>query len=590
MLLNEFLVKTLEKSGCEAVFHIPGGAAFHLVDAVSKSKILKLVPCFHEQACAIAAESYFKSSGKVGVILVTAGPGISNISTGILSSYVDRIPMIVLSGQAQSKYLKHNNLRIFGPQAVSAERLFGKISKVFEVNKNSYPQSILNFLRFKHYNDFGPKIIQVPLDLQKMPIKKNLQKFKNIFVMKKRIGNQKKVFQSLEKIIKKSVRPCILIGGGIRNKEGFEVLNNFSKNNNIPIILTWTSKDMLNNSDKNYCGLPGYFCNRAANATLYYSDLVIVIGSRLDPLQLGYQTKELLKNKKFFVVDDDKDELSKHDFIYIKKFVHDGIETLKILSQILKKNKLRYSNWSKVMHKAFLDTQNEMVSKNSKKFIDPFNFISEISDLKPHIFVAGSSGGSAEISFLNYRISKNQIFLNSPGLGGMGFAIPSIIGALESNKKASIISVVGDGGFQLNIQELASISRYKKRKVLIAVLNNRGYDSMRRSLKKYFGKAFFVDEESGLNFPNLRKISDAYGFKYYCIKSNLKFKEDLNKIWNNISQPTLLEVNIRENIESFPKLSPKMNLDGSITSGSLIDCSPSNENFYKVLEKKIYLK
>ena len=93
-----------------------------------------------------------------------------------------------------------------------------------------------------------------------------------------------------------------------------------------------------------------------------------------------------------------------------------------------------------------------------------------------------------------------------------------------------------------------------------------------------------------VNFPNLRNISDAYGFKYYCIKSNLKFKEDLNKIWNNISQPTLLEVNIRENIESFPKLSPKMNPDGSITSGSLIDCSPSNENFYKVLEKKIYLK
>ena len=130
MLLNKFLVKTLEKSGCEAVFHVPGGAAFHLVDAISKSKKLKLVPCFHEQACTIAAEAYYKTSGKAGVVLVTAGPGLSNISTGVLSAYVDRVPMIILSGQAQSKYLKHPSLRIYGPQAVSAEKLFGNISKV----------------------------------------------------------------------------------------------------------------------------------------------------------------------------------------------------------------------------------------------------------------------------------------------------------------------------------------------------------------------------------------------------------------------------------------------------------------------------
>ena len=116
MLLNEFIVKVLEKIGCEAVFYVPGGAAFHLIDAVSKSSNLRLVPSFHEQASTIAAESYFKVTGKVGVVLVTAGPGLSNTGTGLLSSSVDRVPMIVISGQAQSKYLKHTDVRLFGPQ------------------------------------------------------------------------------------------------------------------------------------------------------------------------------------------------------------------------------------------------------------------------------------------------------------------------------------------------------------------------------------------------------------------------------------------------------------------------------------------
>ena len=587
MLLNKFLVKTLEKSGCEAVFHVPGGAAFHLVDAISKSKKLKLVPCFHEQACTIAAEAYYKTSGKVGVVLVTAGPGLSNISTGVLSAYVDRVPMIILSGQAQSKYLKHPSLRIYGPQAVSAEKLFGNISKVLEVCSNTKVNQINKFFKYQDSSDFCPKIIQVPLDLQRMNMNNSSKDIHNFISIKEHTKDKDKLFNAIEKLIKKSKRPSILIGGGLRTKEGKDTLKKFSKNNDIPITLTWASKDMLSNNNKNYCGLPGYFCNRAANASLYYSDLIIVIGSRLDPLQLGYQTKELLKDKKFIIIDNDKDELQKHDFQNMSKFIYDGTEALKIVNKILIKNNLKFTKWAKLMHKAFIESQDEMVSRDSKKLVDPFNFVSEISNLKTNIFIAGSSGGSAEISFLNYKISNNQIFLNSPGLGSMGFAVPSIIGALEGNKNAPIITVVGDGGFQFNIQELASISRYRNRKILIAVLNNRGYDSMRRSLKKYFGNAYFVDEDSGLKFPNLRKLSASYDLKYFSINSNKTFKDELETIWKNLKEPAILEVFTRENIESFPKLSPKMNKDGSISSGSLIDCSPAWDSFYNDLEKNI---
>ena len=147
MFLNDYVVEVLEDIGCEAVFYVPGGAAFHLIDAVSHSKTLKLVPSFHEQASVIAAETYYKVSGKIGVVLVTAGPGLSNTCTGLLSAYVDRIPMIVLSGQAQSKYLKYDDLRIFGPQAISAKTLFGNFIDVKEVSKSTSSNEVISFLQ-----------------------------------------------------------------------------------------------------------------------------------------------------------------------------------------------------------------------------------------------------------------------------------------------------------------------------------------------------------------------------------------------------------------------------------------------------------
>ena len=160
----------------------------------------------------------------------------------------------------------------------------------------------------------------------------------------------------------------------------------------------------------------------------------------------------------------------------------------------------------------------------------------------------------------------------------MGFAIPSVIGALEANKNGKIICVVGDGGFQFNIQELASISRYQRRKVMILILNNDGYDSMRRSLTKYFGNADHVDSETGLVFPDLKSLALAYSLGYEMIEDNTTLENELSRIWDAIDTPTLVNVLIRKSVESFPKLTPKMNKDGSIESGNLIDCAPENFN------------
>ena len=367
MLLNDFIVKTLENIGCEAVFYVPGGAAFHLIDAISKSTQLKLVPSFHEQASTIAAESYFKVTGKIGVVLVTAGPGLSNTGTGLLSSSVDRVPMIVISGQAQSKYLKHKDVRLFGPQAVSAVKLFGNFVPVMEVDVSSKADEIDRFLMLAGNYPHGPRILQVPLDLQKMDIvDESSKKRSETSGDRAKFETTKVKFKTrIDQALSQARRPIILLGGGVRNRISQIAVNKFSKGFRVPLLLSWAAKDVLNFDNQNFCGLPGYFCNRAANAGLYYADVIIAIGCRLDPLQMGYQPDEFFSSKKFLVVDNDQAELAKHPLDECDKFLMSSDVALTCMAEHCNENELSYPTWTEILRDAFLSSHGEMINKDN---------------------------------------------------------------------------------------------------------------------------------------------------------------------------------------------------------------------------------
>lgn len=591
--ISDLIANLLEKKYIYKIFYVPGGAAFHLINALVKNKNISLIPMLHEQACVIAAEAYFRNNGKIAGVLVTAGPGISNCSTGILSCFVDRIPCVVISGQAQSKYIINKKLRIHGPQAISARSLYNNISnEVLEVEVDTHYEKIFSFFNKIDHLPYGPRIIQIPLDLQnKILAPRNLN-----FIGKastKKLYNKNyfnKVTKEIVQYILDASNPCILLGGGVRCDSIKSIFNKFNKKHLLPILLSWSAKDLVNHSNINFAGLPGYFCNRSANATLYMSDLIVVIGSRFDFLQHGYQEKKILDKKNFIFIDLDIDELKKNNFKNANLYQINGIDFLENFLQNkntmnqLSKNK----RWINFCHSLYVEYVDEMVPMTrSKKHINPFYLIQKLSDLSNiDIFVAGSSGGSAETSFLNLKNKANK-FINSPGLGSMGFAIPSIVGSIVENSSKNLICVVGDGGLQMNIQELATISSFKKSRILIIILNNDGYDSMRRSLKRYFNIYKHVDSKSGLTFPDLKLVSKAYNFKYYEVSSELNLSNKLNKIWTESNCPTILNVKTQKNVDSYPKIAPKMNKDGSISSGLWIDIDPYNKKFTQDLQNFI---
>ena len=578
MNISDLIVKILEKKECKKIFYVPGGAIFHLINAFYKSKI-KLVPMLHEQSCVIAAEAYSKLEKKIGVALVTAGPGLSNAVTGILSSYVDESPILLLSGNCQSTYLVNQENRIYGPQGISAKNIYSKISKVtYEVNaKNFNPKKIAEIINKAENVPKGPVVIQIPLDLQKKEIDKNFPSNLNNFFKEKKsktlfTKQDKNKFQSLFCLSKK---PFLLIGGGCWSDKSKLLLKKIANSKKISIGLTWTAKDFLNNYSASYCGLPGYFNNRSANNALYYSDLFISVGSRLDYLQTGYQNYKLGPKQKILFFNPNLKELKKVKFLNCIKYKSYSEDILNFIYKNLNKFNSTKS-WVLKQNKKYLEFKDEMVDKKKSKEICPYNLISSLSKIKnPKTYIAGSSGGSAEISFLNYKVNKGTKFINSPGLGSMGFAIPSIVGALESsNNNNKIITVVGDGGLQFNIQELATISQYKKKKLLIFVLNNYGYDSMNRSLKRYFNISKEDNPQSRIIFPNLKKLCLAYNIGYKKLNKNENLEITLQKLWRSINKPTIIEVITKTNLDSFPKISPQMTKKGKIVSGSLIDISP----------------
>ena len=513
--------------------------------------------------------------------LVTSGPGLTNTATGIASSWIDRSRVLLIAGFVQSHQIKNKNIRSFGPQEFCTKDLFEKITAnnllIDHQNKSKQIKSIIDLLSMPSIND-GPSIIQICLDKQASIINEdNLnidEKETNIKINFNNLNNQKplKIFKNdFKNIIKNNSKVIFLLGGGCtKSMESINLLDQILDKDIFPVMTTWQSKDLVCHSSPCFVGLPGYFANRSANTALSECDVLISLGCRLDLLQLGFINKEI--DAKIISVDIDKFELEKQNF---KTYIPINCNLRIILDEILeiislKNIDLKYlSRWKDNLRKLYLDTYQEKTKESFDDKINPYRVVDLLSKFYFDVYVAGSSGGCAEISFLNYYLKKPTRFLNMPGMGSMGFGLPTVgmVDSVLSDKK--IIAVIGDGGFHMNLQELAMLSGSNRNKTYIIIFSNNGYDSIRRSQKSYLGKYFDSDIESGLKLPNFKFISKAYNINYLKIESLDKL--DNFFLTNKQNGVFLLEVLISKDVASGPKISPRMLSDGSIVSGKLTD-------------------
>lgn len=574
----DYILSRIADKKIKEVFYLPGGGAMYLNDALFCEKRITPVICHHEQACGIAAEANGRTNkAGFGVVIVTTGPGATNVLTPVAGAWIESLPMLIISGQVKrSDALEGRLLRQGGVQEVDIVSIVKPITKYAVTIKN--PKDVRYCLEkaFWHMTEgrAGPVWLDVPLDVQAAPIDKNQLKSFNP-PLKKLQKNLNVKFDLLANLLKKAERPLLLIGHGVRIAGAKEPFKNLIKKFNIPAVFTWNASDLIHWDHPLYIGRPGVVAARAPNLAIQNSDLLITIGCRLDNVLTAYNPKGFARHAKKIVVDIDSNEISKHEMPIELSFCMDAkLFIRECLVRVKYKNKNQ--SWiNKCLHWKikFPPLDGRVFDKN--KALSHYQFIDSLSDVIPpnKLIVTGSSGLAMEVFYTVFRNKFNQrVFLTS-GLGSMGYGVPAAIGACYGAGKVSTICIESDGSLMLNLQELITL-KSQNLPIILIVMNNGGYASIRNTQKNYFnGRYLGTGISSGLLIPNLLELSSAIDLPFKRIVNGDNVIEELRDV---ISQPGpfICEV-ILENEEILsPKVAAIPQPDGSIISMPLEDMSP----------------
>ena len=569
----DYITNKISDMGVEHIFTITGGGAMFLNDAVLRNPKLSAVCGHHEQASAMSAVGYAKYSGKLGVVMPTTGCGCTNTITGLLDGWQDNVPMMFVSGQINSYQTMDNYdtpLRQIGVQEADVIAIVKSITKYAVLVKD--PKTIRYHVERAIHEAFsgrpGPVWLDIPLDVQSAMIDPNeLEGYEIPDTSTKVTLND---FQELLEHQSTSKRPVILAGNGIRLSGAKEEFISFIEKYNIPVVNTYLAADLLPTDHPLNIGRVGIKGNRAANFALQNSDLLITIGTRLGIPVTGYIYENFAREAKIVVVDIDENE-HKKDTIKIDQFIHADAKyflenaELEYVSDSWSKTCLQWrDDWPVFLPEHMDDTDG----------ISFYGFMKVLSGCMGDDDIVVSDAGSAYyVSSQAVHLDKNQRYITSGAQADMGFTLPASIGVSVAREGKNVIGIVGDGSFQLNMQEIQTMV-HNKLPVKMFVWNNNGYLSIRTTQRKFFDDGFIgTDVNSGISFPDLSKISYAYGVKYVNVSEIDNLEDKINETMSH-DGPVICEVMCKEWDEVLPTIGSKKLPDGKMFSRPLEDMYP----------------
>lgn len=601
--VSNYIADFLVKNGISHVFTVTGGGAMHLNDGLGHQEGLTCIYNHHEQACAIAAESYARIHNKIAAVCVTTGPGGTNAITGVVGGYLDSIPMLILSGQVRYDTTARSTglaIRALGDQEFDIVKSIDCMTKYSEmiVDPLRICYCLEKALYLAQTGRPGPCWLDIPLNVQGAYIETDeLCSFDPEEYKKELPGPvSEAIVQQIIDLIKNAKRPVFYAGNGIRISGGFEAFRSVLEKLNIPVVTGWNSIDAIEDEHPLYTGRGGIMGDRAGNFAVQNSDLVLAVGSRLSIRQVGYNFQTWAREAHVIVVDVDKEELKKKTVHCDMPVWADAKNFLEKLDSVLSAGRLfagedwlsACASWKKgypvVLPKHYADTDHTNV----------YAFIKELSRRleKEQITVVGN-GSACVVGSHGYIIKKGQRFIINSAIASMGYDLPAAIGACiaaygdrvlfqkdktkeeggqDSNK--DIILVTGDGSIQMNLQELQTIIHHEM-PIKIFIINNNGYHSIRQTQKNFFGEPLVgIGYDSGdLSFPSMEKLAGAYGYPYCSIDGNEQLASVLDQVLS-IHGPLICEVFVSM-VQNFePKSATKKLPDGTLVSAPLEDLAP----------------
>jgi len=554
----------------------------HLVDSLGRRADLEYICCLHEQAAVIAGEAYAEYTNNIGVALVTTGPGSTNAITGVAGAWIDSIPMLVLSGQVKRPdMIGASGVRQMGNQEIDIVSIARPITKYAVTILE--PETIRYHLEKAVYlaraGRPGPVWIDIPLDVQAAIIDENKLPVFQPSELSPRAENSEieiAVGKTIQ-LLNKAERPVILAGNGIRLAGALKDFLSLVEYLKIPVLTSWKAIDFLADDHVFFFGRPGSIGQRGANFIQQNCDLIIAIGARLDLPQVGYSYQNFARAAKKVIIDIDAAEIKK---LKMETAVSGSLDAGDFLRGVLKeKDKIvpvERSRWLGRC-KEWKDKYPVVLAeyRRQKEYVNTYVLIDVLSELLSgdDVIVPGSSGGCSEITLQAFKVKQGQRIFNTPGLGAMGFGLPASIGACIASGRKRTVSIIGDGGLQLNIQELEVIARLRL-PIKLFVLNNNGYVSIRNMQKSHFkGHLVGCDPTSGLTFPDIRRVASAYMLQNARILNHTGIKERVREALET-EGPFICEVMVDPALQTAPRLSSEVRPDGSIISKPLEDLWP----------------
>tara|TARA_Y100001935_G_C17311346_1_gene516589 strand:- start:415 stop:2166 length:1752 start_codon:yes stop_codon:yes gene_type:complete len=547
----EFLIDNLIYNGFDTFFLVTGGAIAPTVDYIGRNKKAKYFCFQHEQSAAMAAEGFFRASGKMGIVLATSGPGAQNLLNGICGCWYESIPCLFITGQVnthESLDSINSNPRQVGFQETPVSdsfKHFTKFSKKIN-DVDEFEVTLKKAIISCFENRPGPSIIDIPFNIQNSYL--NTYKFIKFKTEKHNIQIKDSDIKYILDKLKISKRPLLILGHGVKLSNAQSVAEELVNLLNIPFVLSWGGFDIITHDHPNFIGDIGVYGSRGGNYAIQNCDFLISIGSRLDTRQTGGNLKLFSRESCKVMVDIDEEELNKDRGINIdlkiKANANDFILKLKKSAKRLNINnewKTFTNNWKSLVEKR----------KIKKNVLTSYEFLEELNSKIPtNSIIVPDQGGNLVWSMQSIKIKKGQKMFSNFGNSSMGYALPAAIGASISSKNP-IFCIDGDGGFQMNIQELQTVNNYKI-PVKIIILNNRSYGIIKQFQDSLFDSRYIATDGQDYSAPDFVKIGMAYGIE--SIRATKKnFKEVINYLINS-KKTILIDVIIDKEQKLIPKL------------------------------------
>ena len=582
MKLSDYISQKVVELGVKHVFMVTGGGAMHLNHSFGTNKNLECIFNHHEQACAIAAEAYYRVNNELPLVNVTSGPGGTNAITGVYGAFVDSIGMVVLSGQVKWETTVRSTglpLRQYGDQELDIEELVRPITKYCHMVTD--PKSIRYHIEKAFYlaksGRPGPCWLDIPLDVQGAQIDPDsLVGFDPAELEESwKKSDLQKISQEILMKIRESKRPVLFVGSGVRLSGEHKAFLQLVEKLGIPVVTAWNVHDAIWDAHPNYAGRPGTVGDRAGNFVTQNADLLLVLGSRLNIRQVSYNWKSFAREAYKIWIDIDELELKKPTVTPEMPVHADLKDLLPILANLSYPGPTdehkQWMSWAKVRQEKFPIVLPEYWDN---KMVNPYCFMETLFKvLEEDQIVVTGNGSACVTSFQAADLKPGQRLWTNSGCATMGYDLPAAIGANKASGGKPIVCLAGDGSIMMNLQELQTIAG-NKLPIKIFILNNSGYVSIFQTHRNFFnGVEVGGGPKSGVSFPDFSKVSAAFDIPYCRVSTHAEMLEGVKRAMA-VQGPAICEVMIDENVSFAPKLGAKQHPDGRITSPPLEDLSP----------------